>query len=323
MLSASEILRGAVALAGLGLLLAAPLCAGEPAKPAERRKPLPLQNHVKPMLITYMARCPTVALVRVLAAGEIRPDENPPPQDRQELMLLRWGGGLSGQALRARVEVAELLRGAGGAKELAVLQRHFDTNAAQQQLWQEAQKAKRQANFTQEDLLKAAALAEGESYLLFLIPDETAAPAKGEKGPVFSTAMFPVGAPGAELLAEMRRMAKRIREYQNPPELSAEQAAAAGRLLAELASTDYAVRAKAHDGLAAMGPAVRKRLEETVKSAKDLEVRERCRLLLEDIKPIPGGEPEDWAGTMIIKKPSEKPEAEDDGGNKKPPAAAQ
>jgi hypothetical protein len=322
MLAVAHSLRGALMLAALGLLAAGPGRAGEAAKPAEKRPPLPLQGHVKNMLPMYMARCPAAALVRVVSAGELQPDENPPAQDQQEMQFLRWGGGPAGQVLRARCEVVELLRGAAGLKELVVLQRHFDTNAAQQQLWQEAQKAKRQPNFTQEDLLKAAALAEGESYLLFLIPDETATPAKGEKGPFFSTAMFPIGAPGAELLAEMRKMAKRIREYQQPPELSAEQAAAAERLLAELAATDYGVRTKANDALAAMGPAVRKLLEAAVKSTKDLETRERCRLLLEDIKPIPGGSPEDWAGTLIIKKPPEKPEGqEDEGGGKKPPAA--
>jgi hypothetical protein len=173
-------------------------------------------------------------------------------------------------------------------------------------------------------MFKRAALVAGESYLLVLMPDETAKPAEGEKPPVFSTAMFPAQAPAEDLLGDVRKMVKRIREYQDPPKLTAEQRAAADKHLADLASTDYPARAKANDALLALGPAVRQLLEETGKATTDLEVRERCKVLLDDLKPLPGGRPEDWAGTAAIKKPAEKPDekAEDakDGGAAKAPA---
>jgi hypothetical protein len=30
--------------------------------------------------------------------------------------------------------------------------------------------------------------------------------------------------------------------------------------------------------------------------------------MLDDLKPLPGGKPEDWAGTAAIKKSTDKPE---------------
>jgi hypothetical protein len=118
-----------------------------------------------------------------------------------------WGGGAV-KAQRARCQAVELIRGDPGLKEFTVVCRHFDFNAARQALWEEAraaaQKEKKNPNMnvTEEDMFKRAALAPGETYLLVLMPDETAATAAGEKPPVFSTAMFPAQAPAEDLLGD-------------------------------------------------------------------------------------------------------------------------
>jgi len=309
----------------IGSLSAAAGEAAKPAeKPAEKPKPLAIQPQVKKMFPIAAARCGTAVLAKVLSVGEVKPDENPPPQDQPEIQMLMqmggWWGGGAVKAQRARCQAVELIRGDPGLKEFTVVCRHFDFNAARQALWEEAraaaQKEKKNPNMnvTEEDMFKRAALAAGETYLLVLMPDETAATAAGEKPPVFSTAMFPAQAPAEDLLGDVRKMAKRIREYQNPPELTAAQRAAAEKHLADLAAADYPSRAKANDALLALGPAVRQLLEETGKATRDLEVRERCKVLLDDLKPLPGGAPEDWAGTAAIKKPAEKPDEKTEDG---------
>ncbi len=304
--------------------------AGDPAqkpagkdKPPARPKPLPVQPHLLKQLPMIAARCGTIAVVKVASAGEVKPDENPPSQEQPEVMMLMrmgawWGGigGQGGQAQRARCEVVELIRGEAGTKELAVLCRHFDFNGARNAIWQEMraeQKDKRAPiqNPSEEDILKRACLTEGETYLLVLMPDETAAPAEGEKPPVLSTAFLPVQAPAKEVLDELRGLVKRIGAYDNPPEMKPGERAAAEKHVADLASPDYMVRSKADDALLAMGPVSKAFLEETVKATKDLEVRERCALILEEIKPLPGAQPDDWAGKAAIMKPAEKPEGED------------
>ena len=320
----------------LGCCLAAQLAApvalsaegGAPVgkdKPAEKPKPLPLQPHLLKQLPMIAARCGTIAVVKVASAGEVKPDENPPSQEQPEVMMLMrmgawWGGmgGQGGQAQRVRCEVVELIRGEAGTKELSVLCRHFDFNSVRNAIWQEMraeQKDKRAPiqNPSEEDILKRACLTEGETYLLVLMPDETVAPAAGEKPPVLSTAFLPVQAPSKEVLDELRALVRRIRVYDNPPEMKPGERAAAEKHVADLASADYLVRSKADDALQAMGPVAKAFLEETVKSTKDLEVRERCALILEEIKPLPGATPEDWAGKAAIRKPVEKPEGEADG----------
>ncbi|HOX04940.1 MAG TPA: hypothetical protein PK280_00950 [Planctomycetota bacterium] len=307
--------------------VAAPALAGEaaaPEKPAEApaekpkpKTPLALQPQMKPFLTAGAARCGTVLLVKVAAAGEVKTDEDPPAQDQagNEAMMRAgmWWGGQLNSVLRLRCEVLEVLRGDAALKECTVLCRHFDINAARMAMIQEArEEAKKKGaaagfNFNQEDMIKRAAPAAGETWLLVLMPDATAKPAAGEKPPHFSTGFLPVQAPAADLLGDIRKLVKSVRDFDRPPELSPDQRAAATRHIAALGSAEYAARAKASQDLMALGLAARKILEETAASSSDPEVRERCALILDDLKPIPGGKPEDWAGTAAVRKSEEKP----------------
>jgi hypothetical protein len=198
--------------------------------------------------------------------------------------------------------VTEVLRGDPGLKQCTVLCRHFDVNAAQQALMMEARAKKAGFNWNQEEMIKRAALIAEESYLLVLMPDEVAVAAAGEKPPMFSTGFVPVHAGAAELIADVRKLAQRI------PELTPEQRSAAAKHLAELGASGYEARAKASQALLALGPAVRKLVEESSKSSGDLEIQDRCNQIVDDLKPIPGGKPEDWAGKASVRKPADKPD---------------
>ncbi len=291
------------------LLLAAPL-AGRGLGGEKPRPPDKINKQQLAMLEHEAARFSTAAVVKVVAAAK-PDDEKAPPQMPQRNPVM-WRGGarqFAGKAQRVRCEVAEMLRGPEGVKEITVMVRHFDYYGPQRRL--RAKNPKKRV-FSEEETLKEACFKKGQKYLLLLAVDENLKPDKGARGPVYATVRMPLYGPPAEALKIVREITRKIREYQKPPKPGEKQLAAAGKHLEALKSREYGVRRKAHEALVKLGATVRDLVAGAGKKTADLEVRLRCKKILEDIKPIPGGRPDDWAGDFVIKK-VEAAEEEKDG----------
>ena len=272
------------------------------ARAGEKKAPPPVDERVLQQLRLVAAKCSTAVVVEVLEAGEVAQDFAPPitcPVTR-----LRS----TGQLQRVRCKVTELIRGEDGLEEISLLVRHFDLGAASRKL----RAAGKPAN--QDAMWAEAIFKKGDVYLLVLVVDENGDPTAGGKGPVYTTLGMPLRGPPSNALHLVRRLSKRIGEYNNPPEPTAEQVVAAEKHLAGLASRDYEVRAAASKELVEIGPAVGGLVGEQLKSTKDLEVRLRCEKILQDMKPVPGGRPDQWAGDFKIEKIEPLEEEEEEAG---------
>jgi hypothetical protein len=250
--------------------------------------------------------CGTVAVVEVKSAGKLVEDTDRPeiPGDqRWGWMIQQFGARIQ----RTRCRVVEMLRGQKGVEELSIAFRHFDYQGTQRRLMQ----ARRGQALEEADFYREVAAKEGEQYLVLLALDENLDPPEGEKGAQYSTLRVPLYGPPAEAVKAVREIVKRIVAYQERGEPTAEQGAAAAGHIEALASPRWEKREKAHRALVEMGPVLAGLLEKTGAETRDLEVRLRCAKILEEIKPMPGGEPGDWAGGAVIRK-AQKDEAEDE-----------
>jgi hypothetical protein len=203
-----------------------------------------------------------------------------------------------------RLQVKEVIRGPKPAAELAVTVRHFDFGSAQRRLYE----ANPKGTFKPEDVLREGGLKVGEEYLFMLAVDENLAPAEGAAEPGHTTIRLALFGPPPEAVEALRKLVAAIGAWQSPPELGAEQRKAAESHLLALASREFAERQKAHQGLLGIGPAAAKLIGESRTKSADLEVRLRCERLLEEMKPIPGAQPENWAGDLVVRKVEKKPE---------------
>jgi len=252
------------------------------------------------------ARYSTAVVVKVIEAGEIKEEKDRPEieGDQRHSWIARQYGQ---RAQRVRCQVTEMLRGDKSAKEIAVLVRHFDFYGVQRLL---REKHPKRQNPKADDVIKSASLGVGEKCLMLLAVDENLAPLAGGKGKVYSTVYVPLYGPPAEAVKRIREISAKIRTYQSPPAPSKAQLAATARHLRALESSEYAVRAKAHEALVKIGPPIMNLLSKAGRENKDLEVRLRCGKILDDIKPLPGGHPDDWAGKYVIKKVEAKEDGE-------------
>jgi len=289
----------------LALLLTASFVArGEESgvKPRKKKTMPPVPRTGSSDSLQYrrdVARYAVAAVVKVVEAGVVFEEKNRPqlPQDRNNSWRMQQFGV---RAQRVRCEVTESIRGLKeNQKQIEILVRHLDIYGAQRRL--QRKHPKRQMPELKESIAEAA-LFPGEKYLVLLAVDENLEPGEGRKGPVYSTMKCPVfGAPGA-LVKIYRAMASRIRLYSNPPVATGEQLAAAKKHLGSLGSTAYGTRERAHQELLKIGPAIMEFIRAAKVASKDLEVRLRCEKLLDDMKPLPGGSPEEWAGDFVIEK---------------------
>jgi hypothetical protein len=267
----------------------------EPPKIKPREVPKTNAYQLK-QLSTQVARFSTVAVVEVVEAGEMKDDEKRPelPLENRFAFQFRQTGP---KVQRVRCKVVQMLRGPAGAKEIEVLFRHPDIRDAQRRLM-----AARRRNAGLEEMEKLAAVTAGEKYLVVLAVDPNAGPRDGGKGEVYSTLSTPLFGPPPEAVKAVREMVARIRRYQRPAKPTEKQLAAAAAHIKELESAEFGKRRQAHEALVKLGPEVRDLLERSGRESPDLEVRLRCEKVLDDIKPIPGGQPQDWAGSYVIKK---------------------
>ncbi|MHC4915012.1 MAG: hypothetical protein ACYTGB_05935 [Planctomycetota bacterium] len=295
--------------------------AGENAeKPEEPLKVKPrstAQLHKRQIdaLEREVARYSTVAVVEVTAAGALEDDENRPelPNEHHFQFRVQQAGQKVQQVL---CKVVEVLRGPAEAKQMEVLFRHFDYREVQRRVME----AGGRGRATPEEILKHLGAAAGEKYLVMLAVDPNAAPEDGGKGPVYSTLRAPLFGPPAPAVKAVRGMMQRIRTYREPPRASEKQLAAAAAHIKALESAEFGVRKKAHEALVKLGPSVRDLVGRWRRESPDLEVRLRCEKILDDIKPIPGGHPDDWAGKWAIKKieaAEEKGDEDDEDGEEK------
>jgi len=287
--------------------------AGEPAPAApaapKPKQPMKLNEHMLAPLEREAGICGVIVVAKAVEAGEVGDDKERPGLPNENPMWGFGGNEMGLKAQRVRFEVKEVLRGPkelAAPAALAVMVRHFDFNSARQRLFE----ADRKGRFKPEDIVKDAAVKPGEEYLLLLAEDPNLPAEAGGKEPAYSTLRLPLFGPPPEAAEALRKLASRIRAYGAPPALAGAQQQAADAGLKALGSADWAERQKAHKALAALGPAVMALLEEARGKTGDLEVRLRCAAILDEIKPLPGGRPEDWAGDYAIKKIEKKPEEE-------------
>jgi hypothetical protein len=315
----------ASALMMFGLVLSLDAACGEAEaeteiKPRVKKVPPPAQklnDYHRAQRKREVAQFAIAAIVKVIDAGVVFEEKDRPqlPNDNRNSWRMQQFGV---RAQRVRCEVVEVMRGLGKVKEIEVLVRHFDFYGAQSRL---RNKDPKRQQPKVEDAIAEGACFKGEKYLVLLALDENLKPGKGRKGPVYSTVRVPAYGAAADLTKLYREMGARIRRYQKPATPTREQLAAADKHIKSLESKTYAVREKAHRALLAIGPMLMKHLKATQGKTKDLEVRLRCAKLLDDMKPLPGGRPEDWAGKFIIKKVEEKKEEDEKDEEKKEAAA--
>ena len=145
-------------------------------------------------------------------------------------------------------------------------------------------------------------LAQGQRLLLFL--KEVTPAGTGEGRPAerqFVLLDPPMTDAPEEAVARVEGTLKQIADWEKPAPPPAELAAEAGRLIAQLGSADYQARENATKALVARGLPVKALLDEALKNP-DAEVRERCRKILEAIKP------------EVLKSAAQAADAEVDGG---------
>jgi hypothetical protein len=129
------------------------------------------------------------------------------------------------------------------------------------------------------------ALEKDKTALVFLRarekPAEEGKPAEKvwwPAGPFFA------GAPAAAIGAVKETLAK-LAAWDRPPKLSAEDDAAARKLVTDLGSGDFNVREAATKALAGHGAGIKPLLEEVLKTSSDPEVKTRAEQVLEELKP--------------------------------------
>jgi hypothetical protein len=321
--------KGAIRSAALLLAAACAACCGAGALGAEKKPPVKKPPAKKPAVVRprkvqkpsthqlaqlerQAARFSTAGVVKVIEAGEIKEEKDRPEiegDNRHSWVTRQYGQ----RAQRVRCQVLEMLRGPKDTKEIVVLVRHFDYHGVQRLL---RDKHPKRRNPKAEEVIKGSSLGVGEKCLMLLAVDENLAPLAGGKGKAYSTVCNPLYGPPAEAVKRVREISARIRKYQNPPAAGQAQLAATARYLKKLESGDYGVRAKAHEALVKIGPPIMKLLEKNARENKDLEVRLRCRKILDDVKPLPGGHSDDWAGNYVIKKVEPKEAGEEKDGKK-------
>ncbi len=283
------------------LVLPAALLPGRARGAEKPRPPDTVTKRQLPQIERQAARFSTAAVVEVIAAGKAEEEKAGPALPQPNRFGMGVGGArqFGGKAQRIRCRVVDMLRGPQGVKEITVVLRHFDYYGARRRLQQKDPKKRIPA---EKDILTEASFQKGQKYLVFLAVDENLKPDKGAKGPVYSTVHKPFYGPPPAVVKAVREMGRKIREYRKPPKATEAQLAEAGKHLEALKSREYTVRSNAHAALVKLGARVRDLVTGTGKKTADLEVRLRCEKILEDIKPIPGGRPEDWAGDFVIKK---------------------
>ncbi len=289
------------------LVLPAVLLAGRAPGAEKARPPDKITKQQLGQLEGQAARFSTAAVVEVILALKAEDEKAAPALPQNNRFGIRFGGArqFAGKAQRARCRVVEMLRGPQGVKEITVVLRHFDYYGPRRRLQTKDPKKGAPA---EKDILTEASFGKGQKYLVLLVVDENLKPEEGAKGPVYSTVRMPLYGPPAEAVKVVREMARKVREYQKPPKASAKQLADAGKHLEAFKSREFTVRRNAHAALVKLGARVRDLVAATGKKTKDLEVRLRCKKILEDIKPIPGGHADDWAGDYVIKKVEESKE---------------
>ncbi len=130
-------------------------------------------------------------------------------------------------------------------------------------------------------------LAQGQRQLLFLREVTPAGTGAGQGRPAerqFVLLDPPLADAPEEAVARVEGTLKQIADWEKPAPPPAEIAAGAGKLIAQLGSADYQAREDATKALVAMGLPAKALLDEALEN-QDAEVRERCRKILEAIKP--------------------------------------
>ncbi len=199
------------------------------------------------------------------------------------------------------VEVVEVLRGRFTGKKLSVKLGTARLNYRGLQSHWSRHFRKRGKGIVQPSLpVSVFALRKGHSYLLFL-----PTPKSGKKSEPPAAAHLGAYAPAESgdktTLKSVRAFCAALAVWENPPKLSAEQAADAKKMIAQLGDEVYDRRAAADKALRAVAPRIAPQLIAAAKD-KDIERAMAVRKIIEDFRPKPGK-----TEHPKVEKPPEKP----------------